>query len=270
MMKIFYILTAIILTALPLINAASSTTSVEFTNSFDYPFCYFTDIESWWIIDNNWIDSRYNCYRANGFPTSECCPSSESCGEDYKCYIVDSCKDLAEAECDGNIGLATGDLEGIIDGTCGSFYDIYDTSPNCMWYLNCECKWNGTACLASYESLVFNGSRLFNQSQLDDAGGGTEVCEGEDSSDYGECIYDIITTDNCDQLDGSILRSWIAEWTGINPMPSDCINGNDELECINRTRLAFFTLINLIAVVVILFIFYYWYAISKKKRKKKK
>ena len=232
-----------------------------------FPICQIIGPQSWWLIGTDMIDSTNDCYRVNGFPGPECCPDNYYCGADSICHSVESCKDLPQAECDGNIGLAAGDLEGITTETCGEFYDQYDgPSSTCSWYLDCECKWNGTACLAAYKNKISNGSRLFTESELAAAGGGNLICGGTENRVSGECLYDISISVNCDEPGGEILRSWTVEWTGDLPIPGDCVDYNDVLECSSIVRISFFTWINIIAVVVILLVIYYLYAISDRKK----
>jgi len=184
MKKIFYILISMILIALPTINAPSSTTHVEFTNSFSSPYCYIPEdnnYESWWIVDNDWIDATTECMMAGGFPhESSCCPMiTPDCRSDKICYTGnDTCKELSESECDGNFNIAQNDLKDIINEevyNCNLPYDQYDESSICSWFLNCECKWEGGVCKADAEPLVFNGSKLFDEAQIIAK---PSICEG--------------------------------------------------------------------------------------------
>jgi len=292
MKKIFYFLIIMLLAVMPVINASNSQTTVEFTNTFDFPVCYIpeeNDFESWWIINNNWIDARTSCYRSDGFPGQECCPiTTPDCKPDNNCYTGnDSCREFSQSECNGNLNIAKHDLEGILNEDvhyCNLPYDIYDTSPNCYWFLRCECQWDGSVCKAVSENLVFNGSKLFYEDELTEAGGGNAVCGGLDNKNYGECLFDITTTGDCNQAEGIIRRSWTVDWTGTHActvdvecglgeiceanicMQEDCKPGSDEIRCSNAAKLVFFNWINITAIVIILIIAYYLY--SKRKKRK--
>ncbi len=179
------------------------------------------------------VDDRYTCLISNIRSCSDYTTESEC--EDSSTTAI------AEYDIESNDAYGTGWCNGPIDNP---WRDIL-SGAICSNFTSCGCIWNGVACLA-------NATKYWE-------------CNDSSSQIYQSCQYSITIDDSqCSEPNGMITKTWIVV-SGVG-----CVEGSEQMPCVDITRLAFFTWINIIAVIVILVVVYYLYAISKKKRKKSK
>lgn len=216
-------------------------------------------------------DSRDNCYRLEGFPSYYCCPEENRCVDissgsgtpDYQCVgspAPDFCSGYDnQQDCEGfNFAVAnrsvaryTG-INNICDGTYQESSVI--GGQTCYRFtFDCRCRWNTATsnCTADVSRSIW-------------------TCPGNPSIvTEGNCTFaEINKKDDCDNS-GFILYSWSADWEdGASEKPDWCIGGNKEFKC--ATKLAFFTITNLIIAAAILIIIYLVLVYKRNKKAGKK
>ena len=62
---------------------------------------------------------------------------------------------------------------------------------------------------------------------------------------------------DCDSED-RITVSWIAQWDGSYPVPSDCQSGENTFPCFSAMKLNFFTYFNFIITTLIITVIYFF------------
>ncbi len=258
-----------------------SSTEVEFSGFFTYPYCYrdkLTDNTFWYEPSGVVVLSLDDCYRDPGLnpqPTTDCCPPGYLC-EDNECKLlqgIPSCGQYTEygqQTCEVNIFPAEDALNPILETeglTCGGSRE-YGTK--CWEIVDCKCAWKDEECLSVAEQIVCDATTCWNMTDLPPTI--KTICGDTELPFSGECSFGFDLTDKCD-TDGWIERTWDATWissevTQGELKPAYCVAGSDQLNC-KMTKLTFFTIATLIVTILIIIIIY-WFMVRKEKKKGKK
>ncbi len=259
--------------------AQSSSTEVEFYNSFTSPYCYSpSSLESYWVVGNELLDSRtytgegVGCYKSDGFPATTCCPISKSLcidsgGGNYYCDDgPQHCNEFtSESECNqGHPIIAANDLEtdsilGSEGLVCNAFGGRYGTNGVCYNYTSCMCKWIDGKCNAVAKQKIYDGTDFRDESYS--VSTLKTTCSATEEPNLGTCNFIFNITDNCETI-GFLMREWTVTSTGI--APSYCYPGNDRIPCLDVVKLGFFGIISLLIAIAII-VAIYWFFINKNK-----
>ncbi len=263
-----------------------STTRTKFGVYFDDPTCVIEEnennVKSYWYEGTSITESSDNCYRENGIgingnPGTDCCIPGEQCNSEGNCVPGGiGCEQFTEdTSCEQDGGTnAESILKSIVN--CNE-PDNFGTSGTCWNMTRCQCEWisESEGCRAVAENVIWHqdGETYEEWTYTNAPQDIGVICEGGNAGSLGDCKFNFLTTDNCENT-GFIERSWTIGWTPPpteeTPKPSWCSNGSDEIPCIGVAKLAFFTIVGLIAAIVLIVIIYIIIVSKKKKYSKKR
>ena len=145
------------------------------------------------------------------------------------CETIETCADYGEeTEC--------------INDWCGKQenHPGYDCDPEKQ---DCFCSWNATSakCNSAYGTFDAEGNLI------------------------GTCFFEEIGGDDCD--DGFLSMKWLASWEGELPADSECIDGENTIQCAAEKQLPFFEFLNVVTVLAIIALTYVVLIIRQKKKR---
>jgi hypothetical protein len=151
---------------------------------------------------------------------------------------------------------------------------ICETKSRCMDYTNqISCESDEFTCqLAdnSVEGVDCSNPEIDCECSWDET---SDVCGPAWSVDnYGSCIYEEITNDNCDDM--LLTYRWTGEWSGSRDGDLDelCIEEEQSstVPCPAQIQLEFFSYSNFLVIIILIIIIYVWTNSRKKPKKRKK
>lgn len=208
------------------------------------------------------VPSLDDCFRANGWPSTTCCPEDSSCilesgpnfgrclGGPAPTYCSEyknqtACEAFHPAVGNRSVEKYKG------AGYCGSTQSGVIEGDTCQWDIyDCRCEWINGVCEQQY-----------SQTDAD--------CLLGLKNTAGDCsLIETGVDDKCEET-GFIAFSWDKIWQGteVTDLTGECVSGSREVPCVSTAMLTFFTTLSLIIAILLLIIFYA--IIIKKKRKYK-
>ena len=230
------------------------------------PNCMEIDGEYYWVSsDGTNALSKDDCYKEGGWPSTTCCPRTNSCilnrtdPNYYKCLGPPSpnlCPDYqTREECEGfnkDVAKRSADEMTGIANYCGSAQSDVIGGKTCWWWIiDCRCVWNETkdTCESRYSATNL-------------------TCPGEPVNVVGNCTF--ITLERKDEcnITGFIKYLWGGYWDGPEEeKPDTCKDGNRSFKC--AAKLMFFTIASLIIAIVAIIIIYLLILKNRKRKRRK-
>jgi len=240
----------------------SDGTIVNFEIASGTPVCdYDRFVWKQWVngelVETN---SRIDCFRSDGYPSTTCCPEDSSCDMNTGTCTGEPapefCYEYNETQCPAfNYNVANRSMVAFtgINNICRGYMNSTQNNKGetCYQYSsNCKCVWD-------------DAEGCIPQVSWDDWN-----CIDEGRTILGNCSVPLIEKkDDCNDS-GYIFYSWKANWVdGGSVSPSWCSDSTRRFRC--STRLLFFTIIGFIAAIVIIIIIYYLLIKKRQKGKRK-